>query len=185
MMTTENMTFENIRDGVEIFFEQTAYPLRVLIGFLISVVLVTSLAYRSIIFKYLSASTTSQKSFNFIFWCEQLSQLSLIGTLVIFVIILISPIALDQLIGNEICKWVQLPSGIYVTGVSIWSCLIAVCRLTIFKMPKELEQQTLAAGLVTLGIILHATFALILFNFDNKSIITRMCFHGKIIDEVI
>ncbi len=182
-----NLTVENfieVEDSVTQIFNTTSPDTRIAFGIVLLIVLISSLQKRYYIFKFLSLSKSHQSTINYIFWFEQVSQLSFVFTLVIYSLALLLPVQLSQLLGDEFCKWVRLPSGIYVCGCPLWSCIVAIYRLILLKgntvIVKFIGIDKLATGLVTIGIIIQAACVSLVVRFDNTSFITRMCFHGVI-----
>jgi len=177
-MKTENFTSEDTENGAKILFEETSYPFRIFLGTMVLLVLYVSLHFRFQIFKYLSAPTTSKKNINFIFWFEQLSQLTYAATLAIYIAILISPVPLDELFGNEFCQWAHVPGGIFIPGISVWSHATAAYRFKLMKWPKSMESHRLAVIIVIFGVAYHFLMAFMLFKSSKTRLITRMCYHG-------
>jgi len=175
---TENFTLENTKDSAQIFFEETSYLLRVFLGLIVSLILYGSLHFRFQIFKYLRASTTNQKNINFIFWFEQLSQLTYAATLAIHIVVFISPIPLNQIFGNDFCQWVHIPSVIFISGVSVWSHATAAYRFKLTKWPRGLKPHKLAIILVTCAIVLQSLTGFALFKSGKTSLAVRICSHG-------
>jgi len=168
-------------DGVEIFFECLPYPLRVTFGVILFAIIISSLKNRLLIFEFLLIS--KQRGINILFMFEQTSQLFFIGTVAIYTFALMSPVSLSQTFGNDFCKWLRIPSGVYVCGVPVWSCSVATYRLTFLKtkggLIKNVGQNKLIIGFVALAMTIQAICSYLLIWFDHASFITRICLHGK------
>jgi len=174
---TENFTLDNTKDSAQTFFEETSYLFRVVLGLIVSLILYGSLHIRFQIFKYLGASTTSQKNINFIFWFEQLSQLTYAATLAIYIAVLISPMPLNKIFGNDFCQWVHIPSVIYISGVSVWSNATAAYRFKLTKWPRGLKPHRLAIILVICAIVLQSLTTFSVLKSTKTSLAVRICSH--------
>jgi hypothetical protein len=180
--TMEENRFED-GDSVTELFKISSSNFRIGLGIFLQIMILSSLQNRYYIFKFLSLSKSNHNTINYIFWFEQLSQLFYVFTSIIYSFALFSPVQLSQLLGNEFCRWVRIPSGIYICGCPIWSCIVAIFRLILLKgnssFVRYLGVDKFAKGLIIIGIIIQTVCVSLLVFFDDTSFVTRMCFQGN------
>ena len=125
--------FESLSDTAELPFPLNLdFWLRLLIAVILMVVFFKALGYRAVIFQYLAAED-SKKPINLLIFMDQLNG-SLLGVgLVVRLVTLLYPYPLARVLGSDFCYWVSLPGGIYSSGKTCWSCVIALLRVIHIK----------------------------------------------------
>ena len=90
--------------------------------------LIFGIKLRAIIFSYLRCPESKMGPINSLIWMDQITGIFLAVGIVLRMSAVNSPFPLSHVFGTGFCKWIGLPSIIYVCGGIIWSCLIAVYR---------------------------------------------------------
>jgi len=111
------------------------YHLRIGIGIYLILVLIGGLVCRKMILEYLRAPETKSNPINSLIWIDQICGIVFGTSAISFAAAaLIMPISLRSLMSEQFCNWLPLTGNIYLTGLTIWSVLLAVYRMLYIKV---------------------------------------------------
>ena len=156
----------------------------------ISIFLIISLLYglrlRLKIISYLQAPETKFGPIDYLIWMDQLNGLCLAFVIVSRLVAINSSAPLGQILGDNFCYWIDLPSCIYIVGAVVWSSLIALYRLILVTsqqwMTSAIGDKKFLMILIVTGISSTTVVSILLPMFDSKNTTERMCYHYSIED---
>ena len=158
------------------------YSLRVIFGIYLILIIIGGLTCRKMILQYLQAPDTKSNPINSLIWMDQLNGI-VFGTfnLVYGAVVLVLPISLKSIFGQQFCDWIPLAGCINLTGYIIWSCLIAIYRILYIKAQKWVKygigERRLLVVCITVGLSLQLCLSLGIFYFDDESLVAKVCSH--------
>ncbi len=99
--------------------------------------LIFGIKLRAIIFSYLLCPESKMGPIDSLIWMDQMTGVFLAVGIILRMCAINSPVPLSQIFGTNFCKWIGLPSILYVCGDIIWNCLIALYRYFIESVINE------------------------------------------------
>ena len=86
------------------------------------------------IVKYLQSVEIEKNPINYFFWLDQINGAFLGINITLTLIALLTPFPIKDIIGGELCNWIDIFGCVYLTGTSVWSFNIALYRILIMKV---------------------------------------------------
>ena len=154
--------------------------LRSLISAFLLLILVAGFKQRYVIFCYMKSSEFKLNPPNILFLLDQVNGLCLALIIVFRIIFNIAPTPLSDLLGsNVVCIVAELVSGIYISGVILWRCYIAIFKLMFVKAQNWIRDKAnvLLAFVLLLGLVQIVFFRWVMVVADQDSYIKRSCYH--------
>lgn len=94
----------------------------------LSAILILGISVRSKIIKFLWISDNKKNPINYFFWLDQ-SKGIFSGLNILFTVMAnVAPFPISNIIGYELCNWVDFLGVFYLIGSAAWSCNIALFR---------------------------------------------------------
>ncbi len=158
------------------------YPVRLTFGIAILLIVFGGLSLRRMIFKYLGSPDAKLNHINSLIWIDQLCGL-VSGTLNLIYgsSTLILPMSLRSILGSQFCNWIPFGPCINLTGSIIWSTIIAVYRILYIKAQQwvkyKVGEELLLKIMIFLGVFLQLALSVVIFYFDDESLVGKLCNH--------
>ena len=136
---------------------------------------------RMIIISYLNAPETNLGPINYLVWIDQVNGGFLAYSILIRIIILISPVPLHSIFGAKFCLWNDFASAVYISGSFTWNFCIAVFRVLFIRSQNWLKNaigvKNLLNVFILVGLLEVLTFSIVYVVHDQDGSLKKTCSH--------
>ena len=135
MFIPENKTFSSVSRfapfseglGLPTPLNQTFGVKMIIVTLLICDLLLGCYIRRKII-NYLQSRDSKENPINYFFWIDQVNGIFLGLNIVFTLAAILTPFPISDIVGFEICNWVDVIGCVYLAGSTFWSFNIAMLR---------------------------------------------------------
>ena len=105
-----------------------SFGIKIIIAILLTVDLLFGFAIRRKLTNYLQSKDSKQNPINYFFWIDQINGIFLGLNIIFTLVTILTPFPISDIIGYELCNWVDIFGCIYLAGTTVWSFHIALLR---------------------------------------------------------
>ena len=91
----------------------------------LTIILISGLKLRLSILSYLKTIDVKLNPINVYIWNDQLNGFILGFNIVGIILMTNLPFPIGVFVGSDLCNWFDVPGILYLSGASLWSCLIS------------------------------------------------------------
>ena len=159
---------------------------RLLMSAALVAILVQGYKKRLLIAAYLKSPEVKLNPPTILFGLDQVNGIFLALSILFRIAFNLLPESLSDLAYPNVCDFVELFSGLYISGTIGWRCNMAIVKLLYVKGSQWLKNNTKAnkilAVQVTLVIFTMTAVSIVMVICDKDSYIKRSCYHKTAVD---
>jgi len=173
------------------FISSAPFPLnteptvRLFVVLYLLVILISGCSLRHKILRFTSTLSVKDNPLNIFVWQDQLNGLFLMANIMYTLTTILLSYPLSSFVGDELCNFADMIGILYITGQTVWSCLIAIYRLMLIKYQNSfnygIKDMKFLTSLLLFGHCLIIASSAV-GAYVDKGLLYKLCTHYSVED---